>query len=228
MVFTTQLCKLPFSYTKGHTFQGVWLENPPENKPSCLQYNTIIKLLLGKGADSIYMNFRYVTSSLCMNCDLIFPLLDAKRQRSKMRKYWQKEKRQSIIYQNYCLRSFHSMCSRNSTLSILKNIFVTYFSQDCKLALLQHFLGIFITICRATSGFVNWTAVIHHMNPKCEQHAKENHTKIKLNYTWHLIFQKKNLFVGIFTVGFFSILTFKSAKIDVWKKTAESRPLDTT
>lgn len=95
------------------------------------------------------------------------------------------------------------MCSRNSTLSLLKNIFVTYFSQDCKLALLQHFLGIFITICRATSGFVNWTAVIHHMNPKCEQHAKENHTKIKLNYTWHLIFQKKTLFVGIFIVGFF-------------------------
>lgn len=96
-----------------------------------------------------------------------------------------------------------SMCSRNSTLSILKNIFVTYFSQDCKLALLQHFLRIFITICRATSGFVNWTAMIHHMNPKCEQHAKENHTKIKLNYTWHLIFQKKVLFVGIFIVGFF-------------------------
>lgn len=63
MVFTTQLCKLPFSYTKGHTFQGVWLENPHENKPSCLQCNMIIKLLVEKGADNVHVNFRYVTSS---------------------------------------------------------------------------------------------------------------------------------------------------------------------
>lgn len=111
MVFTTQLCKLPFSYTKGHTFQGVWLENPHENKPPCLQCNMIIKLLVEKGADSIYMNFRYETSSLCMNCDVTFPLMDTKRQRIKMKKHWQKEKRQSIIYQNYCLRSFHSVCA---------------------------------------------------------------------------------------------------------------------
>lgn len=111
MVSTTQLCKLPFSYTKGHIFQGVWLENLHENKPSCLQYNTIIKLLVEKGADSTHMNFRHVTSSLCMNCDLIFLLMDTKRQRSEMRKYWQKEKRQSIIYQSYCLRYFHSACA---------------------------------------------------------------------------------------------------------------------
>lgn len=48
MVFATQLCKLPFSYTKGHIFQGVLLESHQENKPSCLQCNMITKLLGGK------------------------------------------------------------------------------------------------------------------------------------------------------------------------------------
>lgn len=165
-----------------------------------MQYDS--QALGGKKSWQHTYEFQIWTSSLCMYCDLIFLLMDTKRQRSEMRKYWQKEKRYYLPKLLFKIFS-QCMCSRNSTLSLLKNIFVTYFSQDCKLALLQHFLGIFITICRATSRFVNWTAVIHHMNPKCEQHAKENHTKIKLNYTWHLIFQKKTLFVGIFIVGFF-------------------------
>lgn len=38
------------------------------------------------------------------------------------------------------------------------------------------------------------------MKPKSEQHAKENHTKIKLNYIWHLIFQKQDFVYGNFYV----------------------------
>lgn len=144
-----------------------------------------------------------------------------------MSKHWQKEKK-TIYYLAKLLSKFFSqcICSRKPTLSLLKNIFVTYFSQDCKLALLQHFLRIFITNCSPRSGFVNWTAVIHYMKPKCEQHAKENRTKMKLNHLWHLFFQKQGFVCrNFYGLGFFSFFTFKSAKIDVRKKTAESKPL---
>jgi len=60
MVFATQLCKLPFSYTKGHIFQGVLLESHHENKPSCLSATWLPCSWVEKGADSLYTNFRSV------------------------------------------------------------------------------------------------------------------------------------------------------------------------
>lgn len=221
-----------FHIQKAIYFRGYCLKAIMKTSPHVSSATWLASSWVEKGADRMHMNSRSVTSSLWMKCDPTLLLMDTNGWRHEMSKYWQKKKIKETIYYLAELPSkVFSQCMWKSSL---------IFSEEhpCHLLLssLQNllfcstFLDFFITNCNPTSGFVNWTAVIHRMKLKCKQHAKENHTKIKLNYTWHLIFQKKDFVCRNFDGGllFFSFFTFKSAKIDVWKKTAKSRPLEIT